>query len=206
MAKLFTNGKLETLATQEYVQSYTGSASDTDNGGGYAPPKGGIPKADLSDEVQNALNLAATALQSFTETDPVYAAEKANLAKLTGDNTFNGNNTHNGNVVIKGSLMVNDVPITGEGGSGGGGGLPALANFKDKKWLVIGDSISAENDRWKQNYSKLIADWLGMEEPTNVAVSGTGLVTAQNNWIDKVAGYPSEEQVGMITAMLSFND
>ena len=38
--------------------------------GGYAPPAGGIPKTDLSQDVQNSLGKADTALQSYTETDP----------------------------------------------------------------------------------------------------------------------------------------
>lgn len=38
--------------------------------GGYAPPAGGIPKTDLSQDVQTSLDKADTALQSFTETDP----------------------------------------------------------------------------------------------------------------------------------------
>jgi len=38
--------------------------------GGYAPPSGGIPKADLADDVQTSLGKADTALQSYTETDP----------------------------------------------------------------------------------------------------------------------------------------
>jgi len=38
--------------------------------GGYTPPVGGIPKADLAPDVQTSLGKADTALQSFTETDP----------------------------------------------------------------------------------------------------------------------------------------
>ena len=40
-------------------------------------PRAGIPKSDLSPEVQTSLGKADTALQSFTETDPVFTASVA---------------------------------------------------------------------------------------------------------------------------------
>ena len=49
-------------------------------GGGYEPPAGGIPRGDLADDVQEALNAAETALQTFTESDPVYQAERDDIA------------------------------------------------------------------------------------------------------------------------------
>lgn len=51
-----------------------------DDTSGYEPPAEGIPKEDLSSEVQSLLNKADTALQSFTETDPVYTQDKPNIA------------------------------------------------------------------------------------------------------------------------------
>jgi len=59
-------------------------------GGGYEPPDGGIPKRDLSAEVQGLLNRAQQAL--LMETDPVYLADKPTLAtknELTAHNTAN---------------------------------------------------------------------------------------------------------------------
>ena len=44
-------------------------ASDV-GAGTYSKPSGGIPKTDLASGVQNSLDLADTALQSYTETDP----------------------------------------------------------------------------------------------------------------------------------------
>ena len=51
--------------------------------GGYEPPPGGIPESDLSTEVRGLLAKAESALQSFTETDPVYTAEKHLYAQKT---------------------------------------------------------------------------------------------------------------------------
>lgn len=45
--------------------------------GKYAKPSGGIPKTDLASAVQTSLGLADTALQSFTETDPIFSASAA---------------------------------------------------------------------------------------------------------------------------------
>lgn len=54
------------------------SSSDISNWNGkYAKPSGGIPKTDLASAVQTSLGKADTALQSFTETDPVFSASAA---------------------------------------------------------------------------------------------------------------------------------
>lgn len=45
--------------------------------GNYSKPSGGIPKTDLATAVQTSLGLADTALQSYTETDPVFSASAA---------------------------------------------------------------------------------------------------------------------------------
>jgi len=55
-------------------------------GGGYEPPAGGIPKNDLSADVKALLDKANTALQSFTEKDPVYAADKEKLEAMLDKN------------------------------------------------------------------------------------------------------------------------
>lgn len=43
----------------------------------YVKPSTGIPKSDLDSDVQTSLNNADTALQSYTETDPVFVASAA---------------------------------------------------------------------------------------------------------------------------------
>jgi hypothetical protein len=49
--------------------------------GGYEPPAGGIPKEDLSPDVQTSLDKANSALQE--ETDPAYTQDKDSLALKT---------------------------------------------------------------------------------------------------------------------------
>ena len=49
----------------------------TKNTGNYNKPSGGIPKSDLASAVQTSLGKADTALQSYTETDPVFSASVA---------------------------------------------------------------------------------------------------------------------------------
>jgi len=65
--------KSDTDYDTEWVDPPTGGGS-----GGYNPPQGGIPLGDLAQSVQNSLELAETALQE--ETDPIYSADKANIA------------------------------------------------------------------------------------------------------------------------------
>lgn len=49
----------------------------TKNTGNYNKPSGGIPKSDLASAVQTSLGKADSALQSYTETDPVFNASPA---------------------------------------------------------------------------------------------------------------------------------
>lgn len=49
----------------------------TKNTGNYNKPTGGIPKSDLASAVQTSLGKADSALQSYTETDPVFNASAA---------------------------------------------------------------------------------------------------------------------------------
>ena len=55
----------------------------------YEKPTGGIPKTDLSNAVQTSLGKADTALQSYTETDPVFATSVA--ADITSSDITNWN-------------------------------------------------------------------------------------------------------------------
>lgn len=50
----------------------------------YQKPSGGIPKTDLATAVQTSLGKADSALQSYTETDPVFSASPA--AGITAEN------------------------------------------------------------------------------------------------------------------------
>ncbi len=61
----------------------------TKNTGTYSKPSGGIPASDLTTAVQTSLGKADTALQSFTETDPVFSASAA--AGITSSDITNWN-------------------------------------------------------------------------------------------------------------------
>lgn len=62
----------------------------TKNTGTYSKPSGGIPKTDLASAVQTSLGKADTALQSYTETDPVFTASAAH--GITSSDIANWNN------------------------------------------------------------------------------------------------------------------
>ena len=67
------------------------TATDITNWNGkYAKPSGGIPKTDLASAVQTSLGLADTALQSFTETDPVFGASAASGISSSDISNWNG--------------------------------------------------------------------------------------------------------------------
>jgi len=59
----------------------------------YVKPVNGIPASDMESAVQQALTKAGTALQSFTETDPVYTSEKHLLSLKSELNAHNVSNT-----------------------------------------------------------------------------------------------------------------
>lgn len=57
--------------------------------GTYSKPSGGIPATDLASAVQTSLGKADTALQSYTETDPVFSASAAHGISSTDINNWN---------------------------------------------------------------------------------------------------------------------
>lgn len=58
-------------------------------GAKYELPSGGIPKTSLASAVQTSLGKADTALQSYTETDPVFAASAAHGISSTDISNWN---------------------------------------------------------------------------------------------------------------------
>lgn len=67
----------------------------TKNTGTYSKPSDGIPKADLSNDVQESLNKANTALQSFKEQDPtvpshVKSISTSDISKWDAKSDFSG--------------------------------------------------------------------------------------------------------------------
>lgn len=82
----------------------------------YDKPSGGIPKTDLASAVQASLGLADTALQSYTETDPVFSASAAAGIKSTDISNWNSKTSNVGTItgitmngVSKGTSGVVDL-------------------------------------------------------------------------------------------------
>jgi hypothetical protein len=61
----------------------------TKNTGTYSKPSGGIPKTDLASAVQTSLGKADTALQSYTESDPIFTASAAHGIASTDITNWN---------------------------------------------------------------------------------------------------------------------
>lgn len=80
LSALPTNAQLTALlaAKQDTINDLASIRSGASAGAtAYQKPSGGIPKSDLSSAVQTSLGKADTALQSYTETDPVFSASPA---------------------------------------------------------------------------------------------------------------------------------
>ena len=70
----------------------------TKNSGTYSKPSGGIPASDLTTAVQTSLGKADTALQSFTETDPVFSASAAAGITSSDITNWNGKTSNTGTI------------------------------------------------------------------------------------------------------------
>lgn len=80
LAALPTKAQLDALldAKQDVINDLATIRSGASAGAtAYQKPSGGIPKSDLATAVQASLNKADTALQSYTESDPVFTASPA---------------------------------------------------------------------------------------------------------------------------------
>ena len=86
MAQILNKPTIPAAVTESTVSGW----GFTKNIGTYSKPSGGIPKTDLASAVQTSLGKADTALQSYTETDPVYSASAA--AGITSSDITNWNN------------------------------------------------------------------------------------------------------------------
>lgn len=74
----------------EVTESTVAGWGFTKNTGTYSKPSGGIPKTDLASAVQTSLGKADTALQSYTESDPIFTASAAH--GITSTDITNWNN------------------------------------------------------------------------------------------------------------------
>jgi hypothetical protein len=83
-----------TVIPSEVTESTVAGWGFTKNTGTYSKPSGGIPKTDLASAVQTSLGKADTALQSFTEQDPVFVASAAHGITSTDISNWNNKGTY----------------------------------------------------------------------------------------------------------------
>lgn len=77
------------LSSNDFTDSYKNKVDSA-----YSKPSTGIPKTDLASSVQTSLGKADTALQSYTETDPIYSASPAAGIKSTDITNWNSKGTY----------------------------------------------------------------------------------------------------------------
>lgn len=93
LAALPTKTQLDALlaAKQDTISDLATIRSGASAGAtAYQKPSGGIPKSDLATAVQTSLNKADTALQSYTESDPVFSASPAHGITASDITAWNG--------------------------------------------------------------------------------------------------------------------
>ena len=93
LAALPTKAQLDALldAKQDVINDLATIRSGASAGAiAYQKPSGGIPKSDLATAVQTSLNKADTALQSYTESDPVFTASPAHGITSADITAWNG--------------------------------------------------------------------------------------------------------------------
>lgn len=93
-----TNGDFAGLDANGNLTDSGKKASDfataSDVSAKYTKPSTGIPKTDLASAVQTSLGKADTALQSYTETDPVFTASAAHGISSTDISNWNAKGTY----------------------------------------------------------------------------------------------------------------
>ena len=90
-----TSNKVTSISSESNHTQYPSAKAVYDaitgaSGGYYIKPQDGIPKTDLASAVQTSLGKADTALQSYTETDPVFLASAAYGITSTDISNWNG--------------------------------------------------------------------------------------------------------------------
>lgn len=96
----------------EVTESTVSGWGFTKNSGTYSKPSTGIPKTDLASEVQTSLGKADSALQSYTETDPVFSASAAASIKSTDITNWNSKTSNKGTVTSVAVKMNNTTKGT----------------------------------------------------------------------------------------------
>ena len=168
LAAVATSGKYSDLSGRPTVDSAisTSSTNAVQNkaitaavNAKYTKPSTGIPSSDLSSDVQGALAKANSALQSFTETDPVFAASVAASIKSSDITNWNSKTSNTGTITgikmngnVKGTSGVVDLgtvitahqDISGKVDKVSGKGLSTNDYTTDEKTKLSGIATGAE--------------------------------------------------------------
>lgn len=199
-------GKADT-ALQSYTETdpvFTASAahgiSSTDISnwnakGTYSKPSGGIPKTDLASAVQTSLGKADTALQSYTETDPVFAASVAaditssdisnwnsktsNIGTITGIN-MNGASKGTSGVVDLGTVITAHQDISGKADKTDLDDYLPLTGGTLSGALTVNDSITATSATFSDSVV-LPNGYILYCKDTNGTSRGVFGISASNN-------------------------
>lgn len=105
LAAVATSGSYSDLSNKPSIPSAVSESTVsgwgfTKNTGTYSKPSGGIPKTDLASAIQISLGKADTALQSYSESDPVFKASAA--AGITSSDISNWNSKTNNTGTVTG--------------------------------------------------------------------------------------------------------
>lgn len=101
------NGKQDTISDLSTIRSGAEAGATA-----YQLPSTGIPKTDLASAVQTSLGKADTALQSFTETDPVFSASAAAGISSSDITNWNGKTSNIGTIT---SVKMNGSTVSSSG-------------------------------------------------------------------------------------------
>lgn len=129
----------------------------TKNSGTYSKPSGGIPASDLASAVQTSLGKADTALQSFTETDPVFSASAAagitasditnwnsktsNTGTLTGVKVNGSNATVTSGVADIGTVITSETQLSKGTTTGSGNAVTDISVSNHQITLTKGSTF-----------------------------------------------------------------
>lgn len=140
------------------------SSSDVSNWNGkgtYSKPSGGIPKTDLESGVQTSLGKADTALQSFTEADPIFSASAA--SGITSTNISNWNTASTNSHTHSNKTALDSVTSTKV--SNWDSAYSNIHSHSNKSTL---DGISSSD----------VSNWNGKQSP-QTTLSGYGITDAK---------------------------
>ena len=96
----------QTLTDAQKAQARTNIGAGT-----YSKPSGGIPSTDLASAVQTSLGKADSALQSFTETDPVFSASAAAGITASDITAWDGKYTKPAGGIPASDLASGVIPV-----------------------------------------------------------------------------------------------